>query len=349
MRSMNDAYERLYRESPVVTARAERAPAAAGRERSARRAPRPRRPDAARAVGTGRSSWGSLSSAPRRLLLRGSPAARVRGQEQRGGRRGVHRFPHRRLREGQPGPGGQLLRPRPPGARPPSGGRSSWGWATGACSRRRCTRSPATRTRCSSRSSPQGPRAPGPRARGRCRGPARRLTTNTARSPGRDFAEREIERLDDEIGRSEDRIDALNRTAGHGAATRTSPGCCGTTCRTCEPTSPSCRPATSAMLDRYITAGFAGEVQIVEQAYAVPDPIRPDPVTLTAAGLVGGAAAGGGAAAHGRGWTPVAGRSTCRRRLQIHLDGVRCRALDRWGDDQTHGTADTITRSTRRG
>ena len=43
-----------------------------------------------------------------------------------------------------------------------------------------------------------------------------------------------------------------------------------------------------SMLDRFVTAGFAGQVEIVEHAYAVPTPVRPDPVTLTAAGLAAG-------------------------------------------------------------
>jgi hypothetical protein len=43
-----------------------------------------------------------------------------------------------------------------------------------------------------------------------------------------------------------------------------------------------------SMLDRFVTAGFAGQVEIVEHAYGVPEPVRPDPVTLTAAGLAAG-------------------------------------------------------------
>jgi hypothetical protein len=41
-------------------------------------------------------------------------------------------------------------------------------------------------------------------------------------------------------------------------------------------------------LDTFVTSGFAGQVEIVEHAYAVPTPVRPDPVTLTAAGLAAG-------------------------------------------------------------
>ena len=45
-----------------------------------------------------------------------------------------------------------------------------------------------------------------------------------------------------------------------------------------------------ALLDRFVTAGAAGEIRIVEHAYATPSPLRPDPIALSAAGFAAGLA-----------------------------------------------------------
>jgi glycosyltransferase involved in cell wall biosynthesis/capsular polysaccharide biosynthesis protein len=172
------------------------------------------------------------------------------------------------------------------------------------------------------------------------------LTTNTARSPGRDFAVREIERLDEEIGRSEGRIDALNERLDTEKDADIA-GVLRDDLQDVRANLTVLQDSYQTMLDRYITAGFAGEVQIVEKAYAVPDPVRPDPITLTAAGLVAGLLLAAGLlhlAAGGR-RPPVVDQPAP---MQIHLGGTRPISSNGWGDDQRRGAATSSREGDRR-
>jgi glycosyltransferase involved in cell wall biosynthesis len=113
------------------------------------------------------------------------------------------------------------------------------------------------------------------------------LTTSTERSPGRDFAEREMGRLSLAIDKSERRIDALNRRLDR----ETDPDLAGNfqaELQDVRADLAEMETSYQSMLDRFVTAGFAGQIEVVEHAYAVPTPVRPDPVTLTAAGLAAG-------------------------------------------------------------
>ncbi len=113
------------------------------------------------------------------------------------------------------------------------------------------------------------------------------LTTSSDASPGRGFAQREMERLDAEIAETEGRIDKVearldSETDGDVAAALQAH------LRDMRGTLSELDTSYQSMLDRFVTAGFAGNVQIVEHAYATPTPVRPDPLSLTAAGLAVG-------------------------------------------------------------
>ncbi|HET9997304.1 MAG TPA: glycosyltransferase [Nocardioides sp.] len=113
------------------------------------------------------------------------------------------------------------------------------------------------------------------------------LTTNTDKSPDATFAEREMNRLSVAMEKSESRIDALTERLDK----ETDPDLAANFQADLQ----DVRNNLTAMqtnyqgyLDTFVTSGFAGQVEIVEHAYAVPTPVRPDPVTLTAAGLAAG-------------------------------------------------------------
>jgi capsular polysaccharide biosynthesis protein len=173
-----------------------------------------------------------------------------------------------------------------------------------------------------------------------------KLTTSTAISPGREFAEREMDRLNVEIDRSEARIDHLNERLD----TETDADIAAVLQGDLQDLRSNLtvlQTSYQSMLDRFITAGFAGQVQVVEHAYAVPSPVRPDPVTLTLAGLVAGLmlAAGLLHVASGGRRPPVVDQSAP---LQIHLGGGWPAPSDRWGDDQTQGAATSSRNGDRR-
>jgi glycosyltransferase involved in cell wall biosynthesis/capsular polysaccharide biosynthesis protein len=121
---------------------------------------------------------------------------------------------------------------------------------------------------------------------------ARRLvamTANAPDTPATAFAQRELGRLEKSITQTESRIDALQgkldaRPDGAAATGLESD------LRDLRARLVDLQTSYQAMLDRFGVAGAAGEIRIVEHAYATTSPLRPDPLALTAAGMAVGLA-----------------------------------------------------------
>jgi len=119
---------------------------------------------------------------------------------------------------------------------------------------------------------------------------ARRLvamTTNPANSPGRAFASREMGRLADEIRQTENRIEGLHMRLDATTESDTAASL-EADVQDLRRTLMELEASYQSMLDRFVTAGQAGQIQIVEHAYATTSPVRPDPVALTVAGIAAG-------------------------------------------------------------
>jgi len=172
------------------------------------------------------------------------------------------------------------------------------------------------------------------------------LTTSTARSPGRDFAEREMERLSADIARTEKRIDVL-ATRLDQETDRDIAAVLQADLQDLRVNLTELETSYQSMLERFVTAGFAGEVQIVEHAYATPSPVRPDPISLTAAGLAAGLTLAAGLL-----HVVTGGRRTQTPDqpvpLQIHLGQVRPTPAGRWGDDRSRAAATSAREGGRR-
>lgn len=125
---------------------------------------------------------------------------------------------------------------------------------------------------------------------------ARQLVAMTANAPETSataFAQRELGRLETSITQTESRIDELNgeldaRPDG-ATATRLESELRDLRARLVE-----LQTSYQAMLDRFGVAGAAGEIRIVEHAYAFTSPLRPDPLALTIAGMAVGLAVAAG-------------------------------------------------------
>jgi uncharacterized protein involved in exopolysaccharide biosynthesis len=158
------------------------------------------------------------------------------------------------------------------------------------------------------------------------------LTTSTARSPGQEFAVREMDRLSAEISTNEQRIDEL--TARLDSETDLDiAAALQADLQGVRENLTELEAVYQSMLERFVTGGFAGDVQVVEHAYATPSPFRPDPISLTAAGLVAGLMLAAGLlhlAAGGRRTPTPDGQSP----PQIQFGEIRPMHSERWSDDQ---------------
>ena len=115
------------------------------------------------------------------------------------------------------------------------------------------------------------------------------MTANATKGAATDFAEREIARLEDDIRQTEDRIDNLHKRLNATSSASTADAL-EADLQNLRKVLVDLQTSHQALLDRFVTAGAAGEIRIVEHAYATPSPLRPDPIALSAAGFAAGLA-----------------------------------------------------------
>jgi glycosyltransferase involved in cell wall biosynthesis/capsular polysaccharide biosynthesis protein len=106
---------------------------------------------------------------------------------------------------------------------------------------------------------------------------------------GTTFAEQEIKRLDEDIAQAQARITALQKRLDAAAGGSTAEALAADL-QDLRKSLLELHAGRQDMIGQFVTAGAAGEVRIVEHAYATKSPLQPDPLLLSAAGLAAGLA-----------------------------------------------------------
>jgi glycosyltransferase involved in cell wall biosynthesis/capsular polysaccharide biosynthesis protein len=158
------------------------------------------------------------------------------------------------------------------------------------------------------------------------------LTKGKSRNLGREFVQREMDRLRGDIAATEERIDARSGQLD----AETDPDVAAALQADLQDLRDNLvvlETSYQSMLDRFVAGRFAGEVQMVEHAYATPSPVRPDPISLTAAGLAAGLMLAAGLL-----HVATGGRRTNtpdeQPPLRIQLGELPPMPSNGWGDDQ---------------
>ena len=117
---------------------------------------------------------------------------------------------------------------------------------------------------------------------------AQRLVAVTnVNQPSTEFAEQEIARLDADIAGTQGRITALQKRLDAAGSSATAAALTADL-QDLRKTLLELHAGRQDMIDQFVTAGAASEVKIVEHAYATTSPLRPDPLSMVAAGLAAG-------------------------------------------------------------
>jgi glycosyltransferase involved in cell wall biosynthesis/capsular polysaccharide biosynthesis protein len=114
------------------------------------------------------------------------------------------------------------------------------------------------------------------------------MTRNATKSPATEFAQREIPKLEAEMRQTERRIDSLHKRLD-AATDNATAAALEADLQDLRENLIDLQASHAALLDRFTSAG-AGEVRIVEHAYAATSPVRPDPLALSLAGTAAGLA-----------------------------------------------------------
>jgi len=117
------------------------------------------------------------------------------------------------------------------------------------------------------------------------------LVTATSNNeiPGTTFAEQEIKRLDEDIAQTQARITGLQKRLDAAGSDSTADALAADL-QDLRKSLLELHAGRQDMIDQFVTAGAAGDVRIVEHAYATTSPLQPDPLALSAAGFAAGLA-----------------------------------------------------------